>query len=440
MLSQHLSSQAPSHGADKPSAGAPRTNWAGNYTYKAKHFHLPKTVAEVQEVVKSCDKLKALGARHSFNGIADSTENQISLKNLTQMDIDRAARTVSVGAGVTYGQLAPYLHENGYAVHNLASLPHVSVAGACATGTHGSGNRNGNLSTAVSALEMVTAGGNLVTLSRAHDTEWFQGAVVSLGALGVVTKVTLDLLPTFMVSQVVYENLALGQLESHLEEIFSSGYSVSLFTDWQNHRATQVWIKRRVEPGAPPHFDPEFFGAKLATRNLHPLAGHSAENCTEQMGVPGPWYERLPHFKMNFTPSSGAELQSEFFVPRQRAYEAILAVERLRAHITPHLFITELRTIDSDTLWLSECYKRQALTIHFTWKPEWPAVRNVLPMIEQELTPFNARPHWAKLFTMPPARLESLYEKLPDFLELAKHYDPHGKFRNEYLQTELYAS
>jgi xylitol oxidase len=439
IVSQYLSAHAASASADE-SPAAPRTNWAGNYTFKAKRLHLPKSIAEVQDVVKSCDKLKALGARHSFNGIADSTENQISLKNLTQMDIDRTARTATVGAGVTYGKLAPYLHENGYAVHNLASLPHVSVAGACATGTHGSGMRNGNLSTAVAALEMVTAGGSIVTLSRVHDTEWFQGAVVSLGALGVVTKVTLDLLPTFMVSQVVYENLPLGQLETHFEEIFSAGYSVSLFTDWQNHRATQVWIKRRVEPGASPHMEPEFFGAKLATRNLHPLAGHSAENCTEQMGVPGPWYERLPHFKMNFTPSSGAELQSEFFVPRQRAYEAILAVEKLRAHITPHLFITELRTIEADTLWMSECYKRPALAIHFTWKPEWPAVKNVLPMIEQELAPFNARPHWAKLFTMSPARLESLYEKLPDFLELVKHYDPNGKFRNEYLTTELYAS
>jgi xylitol oxidase len=394
----------------------------------------------VQKVVKSCGKLKALGTRHSFNGIADSTQDQISLKNLDRMALDRKSRTVTVGAGVTYGQLSPYLYSNGYALPNLASLPHISVAGGCATATHGSGSKNGNLATPVSGMEIVTADGEVVVLSRERDSERFQGAVVGLGGLGVVTKLTLDVLPAFDMRQVVYENLPLERLEGHLDEIFSSGYSVSLFTDWQNHRMTQVWIKSRVEPGASSALKPDFFGAKLATRNLHPLAGHSAENCTEQMGIPGPWYERLPHFRMNFTPSSGAELQSEYFVPRHKAYEAILAVERLRDRVTPHLLISELRTIDADNLWMSPCYKRASMTIHFTWRPEWPAVKNVLPIIEEQLAPFDARPHWAKLFTMPPSRLQSLYEKLPDYRDLLQDYDPHGKFRNAYLNANIYGS
>ncbi len=415
-----------------------RTNWAGNFTYSTNNLHLPATVEEVQQVVKSCDKLKALGARHSFNGIADSNQNQISLKRLSRMALDAKARTVTVDAAVTYGRLSPYLHEQGYAVHNLASLPHISVAGAIATGTHGSGVKNGNLSTAVVGLEMVTGNGEVVRLSREKDGERFKGTVVALGALGVVTKVTLDVQPTFLVSQVVYENLPLGQLEKNFNEIFSSGYSVSLFTDWKNHQATQVWIKRRVEPGAATQIEPEFFGAKAATQKLHPLAGHSAESCTEQLGVPGPWYERLPHFKMNFTPSSGAELQSEYFVPFDRGYEAILAVEKLRDSITPHLFITELRAIAADDLWMSEAYQRPSLAIHFTWKPEWPAVRNILPMIEEQLKPFDPRPHWAKLFTMPPAKLESKYSKLADYKALVQEYDPRGKFRNAYLASNIY--
>jgi alditol oxidase len=420
--------------------GAPRKNWAGNYQYSTDRLHVPNSVEDVQEIVKSCSKLKALGTRHSFNGIADSAANQISLQNLHQMTLDRKSRTVTVGAGVKYGQLAPYLYSNGYALHNLASLPHISVAGACATATHGSGSKNGNLATAVSAMEIVTADGEVVVLSRERDSERFQGAVVGLGGLGVVTKLTLDIHPKFEVRQVVYENLSLGKLEGHLDEIFSSGYSVSLFTDWQNHRATQVWIKSRVDQRSAPALKSEFFGAKLATQKLHPLAGHSAENCTEQMGIPGPWYERLPHFRMNFTPSSGDELQSEYFVPRNRAYDAILAVERLRDHVTPHLQISELRTVDADNLWMSTCYKRPSLTIHFTWKPEWPAVKRVLPMIEEQLAPFDARPHWAKLFTMSPSRLHSLYEKLPDYKELLKHYDPSGKFRNQFLDTNLYGA
>ncbi len=421
--------------ADEQRTG--RTNWAGNYEYKANQLYLPQTTEEVQRFVKSHSPLKALGSRHSFDGIADSTGCQISLKNLHGMELDRKSHTVTVDAGVTYGHLSPYLYENGYALHNLASLPHISVAGACVTATHGSGSKNGNLSTAVSALEMVTADGETVVLSRERDGERFTGAVVSLGGLGIVTKVTLAVQPTYEVSQAVYVDLSLDQLEKHLDEIFLSGYSVSLFTNWQNHRATQVWIKRRVEDTASSEWKPEFFGAKLATKNLHPLAGHSAENCTEQRGIPGPWHERLPHFRMNFTPSSGEELQSEYFVPRQKAYEAILAVEQLRDHITPHLFISELRTIDADHLWMSPCYGRPSLAIHFTWKPEWPAVKKVLPLIEEQIAPFEARPHWAKLFTMAPSRLQSLYPKLPDYRALLKQYDGQGKFRNAFLNTNV---
>jgi alditol oxidase len=417
-----------------------RTNWAGNYTYSTDHLEKPRTVEELQRVVRDCDKLRALGARHSFNTIADSKSAQVSLENLESMSIDKKAGTVTVGAGVRYGKLAPYLQSNGLAIHNLASLPHVTVVGACATATHGSGSKNGNLSTAVSGLEIVNAKGELVSLSRQHDGDHFQGAVVGLGALGVVSKITLDVVPTFDVSQVVYENLPFAPLEAHLNEIFASGYSVSLFTDWQGHRATQVWIKRKIQNGKTPESKPDFFGAKLATRKLHPLAGHSAENCTEQMGIPGPWYERLPHFRMNFTPSSGNELQSEYFVPREKAYQAILAVEQLRDKITPHLFVTEFRTIDADDLWMSTAYRRPSFAIHFTWKPEWQAVRAILPQIEEKLKPFDARPHWAKLFTMEPSRLQSLYAKLAGFKDLLKTQDPSGKFRNGFIDTNLYSA
>jgi xylitol oxidase len=419
---------------------APRTNWSGNYAFRARRLDTPNTIGEVRELVKRGGKVKALGARHSFNGIADCAEDQISLKNLDQMVVHARARTVTVGAGVTYGQLAPYLDSHGFALHNLASLPHVSVAGACATGTHGSGSKNGNLSTAVAAIEMVTADGRMAILSRNQDGERFQGAVVSLGGLGVATRITLEVQPTFKMRQVVYQNMSMDHLEKHLDEIFASGYSVSLFTDWQNHRVTQVWIKSKVAPGKPFKAEPEFFGATLATKNLHPLEGHSAENCTEQMGVPGPWYERMPHFRMNFTPSSGAELQSEYFVPREQGYQAILAMEELRDRVTPHLFITELRTIDADHLWLSPCYQRPSMTLHFTWKPEWEAVREILPLIEDKLAPLNARPHWAKLFTMPHSRLKGLYKKLPDFQALLAKYDPKGKFRNQYLDAHIYGA
>jgi len=354
--------------------------------------------------------------------------------------LDSGARTVTVNAGVTYGQLSPYLHNKGFALHNLASLPHISVAGACSTATHGSGEKNGNLSTAVSALEIVTAAGDVVKLSRQQNGDAFHGAVVGLGALGVITKVTLDIQPTFIMRQYVYENLPLAAMKDHFDAIEGAAYSVSLFTDWQNQRFSEVWIKSRDEAGQVFNPTPEFFGATRATRNMHPIAELSAENCTEQMGVPGPWFERLPHFRMGFTPSAGKELQSEYFVPRPNAVEAILAVERLRDQVSPHLMISEIRVIAADNLWLSPCYQQPCVTIHFTWKQDWPAVRALLPVIEKELSPFNARPHWGKLFTTSPPVLKSIYKKLPDFIELSKKHDPQGKFRNEFLKTNIFTA
>jgi xylitol oxidase len=259
-------------------------------------------------------------------------------------------------------------------------------------------------------------------------------------AVCVVAQVSLDVQTTHKVAQVVYENLGMDQLEQHLEEIFTSGYSVSLFTDWQNHRISQVWVKRRVEPGSAPQFAPELFGARPATKKLHPLTGHSAESCTEQLGIPGPWYDRLPHFRIGFTPSSGAELQSEYIIPRDRGYEAMLAVEQLRDHVTPHLFISEVRTIAADNLWMSTAYKRDSIGIHFTWKPEWPAVKNVLPMIEAKLAPFGARPHWWKLFTMPGSRIQPLYPEMAKYKGLVTKHDANGKFRNRFLDSTIYGA
>jgi alditol oxidase len=413
-------------------------NWAGNYFYRAAHIHQPETVEQVQELVRRSDRVKALGTRHSFNDIADSPGGLISLEKFDKiLVLDHERRTVTVEAGVRYGDLARWLHRKGYALHNLASLPHISVAGACATATHGSGDRLGNLATAVSAMEMVTGRGDLLTLSRKQNPEEIKGAVVGLGGLGVVTKLTLDISPTFEMRQDVYLNLPLAKLEDYFDEITSSAYSVSLFTDWRVANFNQVWLKRQVSDGEVLKTEPQLFGATLATTHLHPISTISAENCTEQMGVSGPWFERLPHFRMDFTPSSGEELQSEYLIPRRHAFVALRAIDSLSKQIAPLLQISEVRTIAADDLWMSPCYKQDCIGIHFTWKKDWEDVRGLLPAIEEQLTPFDARPHWAKLFTLPPARLQALYKKLPDFRELCQHYDPQGKFRNAFLERYI---
>lgn len=413
-------------------------NWAGNITYSTDNVFYPTTREEVQQLVKNHRKIKALGTKHCFNRIADSSNNLLSTAKLNKVvSLDTNNKMVTVEGGIKYGELAPYLDQKGFALHNLASLPHISVGGSITTATHGSGIKNGNLSSAVNGLEIVTADGSIVNFSKESDAEKLNAMVVGLGAIGIFTKVTLAIEPTYLVRQNVFTGLPMSELKNNFENIMSAGYSVSLFTDWQTDLVNEVWIKSRVDDGID-HAQPEFYGAKAATKNLHPIIDLPAENCTDQMGVPGPWYERLPHFKMGFTPSSGKELQSEYFVPLHNAVDAIEAVSRLGKQIGPHLFITEIRTIAADDLWMSPCRNQTSVTIHFTWKQEKEAVLSLLPEIEKALAPYNARPHWGKVFTMPPKVLESRYEKLADFKKLIAEYDPKGKFRNDFMEKNIY--
>ncbi|MEU0481488.1 FAD-binding protein [Streptosporangium sp. NPDC006013] len=416
-------------------------NWAGNITYGAARFHRPGSMEQLQELVAGSDAVRALGTRHSFNEIADRPGGDlVSLEDLPGgPELDPARGTVTVGAGVRYGELSRYLHGAGYALHNLGSLPHISVAGACATATHGSGDANGNLATAVSGLELVTADGEATFLSRERDGDRFAGAVVGLGALGVVTRIVLDVVPAFEVRQHVYENLPWARLEEHFEEITSAGYSVSMFTGWDGPVIDQVWVKRRDGESSPWEPVSRWLDATAAPADRHPLPGLSAVNCTAQLGVPGPWYDRLPHFRLDFTPSSGEELQSEYLLPRRHALAALRALDGVRDVVSPVLQVSEIRTVAADELWLSPSYRQDVVAVHFTWKKDWPAVRRVLTVIEDLLEPFEARPHWGKLFLMGPERLASRYDRLPDFRRLAADLDPTGKFRNPFVNDHLFA-
>ncbi|HTJ59501.1 MAG TPA: FAD-binding protein [Devosiaceae bacterium] len=412
----------------------PIRNWAGNITYATKSVHTPRTVAEVQDIVRDARKARALGSRHSFNRIADTDEDLISLQHLNRVvSLDKAARTVTVEGGITYGQLCPLLDAEGFALHNLASLPHISVVGACTTATHGSGNTNMNLAAAVSSLEIVTASGEIVTLSRGEPD--FEGAVVGLGGLGIVTRTTLDILPRFEVRQNVYVDLPFSQLVENFDALTSSAYSVSAFTHWRGDHVAQVWLKSLADA---PHPGGDFFGARPADRPYHPIASIDPAPATEQMGVAGPWHERLPHFRMAFVPSAGAELQSEYFVPRTDAAAALQALRLIQDQIAPHLLVSEIRTIAADGFWMSPAYRQDSVAFHFTWKQDWAAVSKVLPVIEAQLNVFGTRPHWGKLFTMPGRDVEARYERLADFRELLRRTDPDGKFRNAFLDAYVF--
>ncbi|WP_276482623.1 FAD-binding protein [Paraflavitalea pollutisoli] len=421
--------------SDQSPVPSPLQNWAGNLTFSTSQVYYPDTVEAVQALVKQSAKLRVVGSRHSFNAIADSEHVLISTRDLNKvLSLDVEALTVTVESGITYGALSAWLDDKGFALHNLASLPHISVAGSVATATHGSGVGNGNLATAVTALQMVVADGRIVGLSKATDGERFHAAVVALGALGIVTQLTLQVQPKFYMRQYVYERLPLSKLKENFQSVMAAAYSVSLFTDWQQDSINEVWIKSLSSSGKSFDQQPDLFGARAATAKLHPIAGVSAVNCTDQLGVEGPWHDRLPHFKMGFMPSSGVELQSEYFVSGEHAVAAFEAITALSQQIGRHLFISEIRSIAADELWLSPAYQRDCIAFHFTWQQHIPEVMTLLPVIEAALAPFAVRPHWGKLFTIPATVLADRFEKLADFKKLANEYDPPGKFRNVFLE------
>lgn len=410
------------------------TNWASNYVYRAKTILHPQTMGELQDLVARHERVKALGSRHCFNDIADSPGALIATGGLPDDVVVNPgqAPTVTVPAGATYGAVVSRLHEAGYALANLASLPHISIGGAIATGTHGSGDHNGSLAAAVAAIDIVIADGALLTLRRGEPD--FAGTVVNLGALGIATRVTLDVVPTFTVCQNVFTNLPWAALEQNFDAITSAAYSVSLFTDWVSPAVNQVWLKSRGEV----YEEPDLFGAQPATAAMHPLPGLSAVNCTDQLGAAGPWYERLSHFRLGFTPSNGTELQSEYLLPRRHALQAIDALRGLGECIAPLLLVSEIRTIAPDDLWLSPNGSEPAVAFHFTWQQHQEDVEALLPAIESALEPFGARPHWGKVFTTTPQHLEHLYPRLGDFRALAARLDPAGKFRNLFLDRTVF--
>jgi alditol oxidase len=415
----------------------PRTNWAGNVAFGAADFYRPSSLGELQAAVARSARIRVLATGHSFNDMADSPGAQVTLTGLPpEVSVDSARSVARVAVGLSYAELAPRLDARGFALRNLASLPHISVAGACATATHGSGAANQNLAAAVTGLTLVTADGDVVELPRDDGTVVPEAAAVHLGALGVVVSLDLALVPSFDLSQRVYQDLPLDVLDDHLADLLGGAYSVSLFTDWRAPRLTQLWFKQH--PGPPPAVTAEpWFTATPAPASANPVPGVSADTTTGQLGVPGRWYERLPHFRPGFKPSAGDELQSEYLLPAAHAVPALHAIAEVSDRLAPVLRICEIRAVAADGLWLSTAYHQDSVAFHFTWIADPAAVLPVVTLLERQLAPHGPRPHWGKVFTTPPEQLHAAYERLPDFLSLTRHLDPTGKFRNPYTTRTL---
>jgi xylitol oxidase len=416
-----------------PVTRGPVTNWAGNVRFGAAAVHQPASVDELRRIVAGSRRIRALGSGHSFSLVADTTGDLVCLTGLPPaVEIDSANRTATVAAGLTYAQVAGELQRAGFALANLASLPHISVAGSCATSTHGSGDTLRSLAASVAGLQIVGPDGDLAEWHRTTSPgrgDSFAGSVVALGALGIVTRLTLDIEPAFELAQRVYLGVPLDDVAAGLDEVFGAAYSVSVFTDWRSGEAT-VWLKHRTDqPGS------GWAGGRPAPYPVHPVPGMPTGFATEQLGVPGPWHERLPHFRPAFTPSAGAELQSELFLPRASAPVALAALRGIGELLAPALQIAEVRTVRADDLWLSPAYDRDSATIHFTWVKDVAAVAPVLAAVEELLMPLGARPHWAKLTTVAPPDVIARYERAAEFGRLMRQHDPALKFRNPFVDS-----
>ncbi len=410
-------------------------NWAGNLTYRAQHILNANSIAEVQESVAQATKIHPLGTRHSFNDIADSPDTLLSVVNVDpDPHFDETQRTLTIGAGTRYADAATIAEQHGWAFHNMGSLPHISIAGAISTATHGSGNTNGGLATAVRALRFVGATGELLDVQRGDPN--FDAMVVGLGAFGVIVRVTLDLQPTYEVRQDAYRSLPWDALLEDVDGVMGAAYSVSCFTDWSGPNIDQIWLKSRIDAGAV--VNEEFRGARRDPSEYPTLAESISGNFTRQGGIAGPWLERLPHFRIDATPSNGDEIQSEYFVNRSQAPDALNALRSLASLMAPQLIASELRTVAADDLWLSPAYHQDVLAVHFTWKNDSNALGAVLPEIERALSPLNPRPHWGKVHGFTGDELNDRYERLADYRTLVNELDPTRKFRNDALERYVF--
>ncbi|RNI24876.1 D-arabinono-1,4-lactone oxidase [Flexivirga caeni] len=411
------------------------TNWSGTYDFRAPRRERPGSIAQLQELVAGSPAVKVVGSAHSFNSIADSESGcQLDLSALIADPVfDPESGSVTVSGAMTYGALVPHLRAARRALPNLASLPHITVAGSVATGTHGSGTRQPGLAASVEAVELLTAEGRLRWIDRSDPD--FDGMVVSLGALGVVTRLRLATVPDFQVRQDAFTGMGWGELVAELDDVLAAAYSVSVFGRWIGEGPDHVVLKSRVTPAST---QPMLPGAVRMPGTLHPMhaTGTTPEAVTVQGGEPGSWADRLPHFRLGFTPSAGAEIQSEFFVSRADAADGVEVLLAVGDQLAPHLFITEIRAVAADSQWLSPAYDRDSVAFHFTWKPDAVAVQHATAVVERALEPLSPRPHWGKVFTYP-GRLDFAYPRLDDFDELRCTLDPRGVFRNNFVASHV---
>lgn len=405
------------------------SNWGGNLVYGSGAIEAPATIEELSEIIRS-GKVRPIGTMHSFSKVVVGEGTLVSAAGLAfEPALDKASSTVKVSAATRFGDLALFLEKNGVALKNMGSLPHISIAGAAATGTHGSGDKNQILSSSLSAYSFLNSKGELVRYQRGDEN--FEACRVGLGAYGLWVSVELDVVPSFQIRQDVYLDIPWEVFYEDPTNLTSAGYSVSLFTKWGEVSIDQVWVKALPgdKAGLPiAGISPE----KTSRKELAPGVG---DNLTQQGGVEGPWLDRLPHFRLDATPSAGNEIQTEYFIQRKNIVGAVKAVNKIAEQINHTLIITEVRTIAQDDAWLSPMNRGDSVALHFTWVNDTPAVDKAVAALEEVLAEFDPIPHWGKVHHFDKSKLEKVHARLGKARAVFDELDPEGVFNTEYLKS-----
>lgn len=278
-------------------------------------------------------------------------------------------------------------------------------------------------------MQLISPDGDLIDVDRSHPD--FDGMVIALGALGPVVRITLDIEPSYQVQQDGYANLSWDAIVGHFDQVSNAGYSVSVMTMWAEPSARQVWVKTRLGDDHPRTNLADLGATPIPVADL----GHGAN--MNPFGSPGPWSRRLPHFRLDSTPSRGHEIQVEWMVPRSAFPGVALSLREHGDLIDSMLVITELRTVAGDDQWLSPTQGQDVVGVHFTCNPDTDRVLSVLHVIEPILLAAGGRPHWGKFFLASAAELAPRYPQLDRWLRLRDRFDPGHKFGNAFIADHL---
>ncbi|WP_419819330.1 D-arabinono-1,4-lactone oxidase [Glaciibacter flavus] len=431
--------------------GATWRNWARTEKVRPLRVERPTSAGAVQRAVQAAAHsglgVKAVGAGHSFTGIAVAPGVQLDLTDLSGIiDVDHARARVTFAAGTRLHRLPALLKPYGLALTNMGDIDRQSIAGATSTGTHGTGGRFGGIATQIRALTLVTADGELLRVSETENAELLPAAALGLGALGIIVDVTLQLEPAYLLQAVERPEPLDAVLESYLERCSDSDHFEFY---WFPHTATGLTKTNTRLPGDAERRPLGRFGrwvddeviangayrALCAVGTLAPASVPATARLAERVSGNRDFTDHSP--SVFVTNRTVRFREMEYALPRA---EIPAAVREIRALIESRgwriSFPIEVRAAAADDLWLSTATGRESgyIAVHRYYRED---PTEYFAAVEQILREHGGRPHWGKLHTLGSDELRTLYPRFDEFTALRDRLDPTGVFANRYLHRVL---